>query len=264
MHLASIHVYPLKGARGIALPRADVRCGGLRHDRRFMLIDLDGRMLTQRSHPQLALVTTSLQGGALTIGVPGAAPIELPARPDGPRRTASIWKDHVDAIEVESEIVPLLAAHLGAPCALVFMPDDAERQVDLRFGAPGDRVGFADGYPLLLATFASLAELGARLDAPVPMDRFRPNLVVAGGEPFEEERYGRVRVGAVELRMPKRCARCEVTNVDQATAARGAEPLRTLATYRAMDNNVYFAQNLIPDGEGAVALGDAITYLDER
>jgi uncharacterized protein YcbX len=141
------------------------------------------------------------------------------------------------------------------------MPDDVVRPVEAPYGAPGDRVGFADAYPYLLATTASLAELNARLDVPVPMNRFRPNLVVEGGEAYEEERHPRVRIGALTFRMPKRCARCQVTTVVQATAAVSKEPLRTLASYRTEGNNVYFAQNLVPDGEGILAVGDEVDYL---
>jgi uncharacterized protein YcbX len=146
------------------------------------------------------------------------------------------------------------------------MPDDVVRQVDLEYARPGDRVGFADGYPLLVASLASLADVNARIQSrggdPVPMDRFRPNIVVEGALAWDEERHARVRIGAVLLRMPKRCSRCEVTLVDQATAEIGKEPLRTLASFRSESNKVYFAQNAVPDMEGKVAIGDPVTFLD--
>jgi uncharacterized protein YcbX len=261
VRLASIHVYPLKGARGIALDRSEVLRGGLRHDRRFMLVGADGAMITQREHPRLALVTTAIEHGALVLGAPSSSTVTVPREPTGPRRTARVWDDDVEAIVVEGLASELLATHLGIACSLVFMPPDGVRAVDPRYAAAGDRVGFADGFPVLLAASASLAELNARLQAPVPMDRFRPNLVVEGGEPFEEERHAHVRIGPLGFRMPKRCSRCSVTTVDQATAATGKEPLRTLATYRTVENKVYFAQNLIPDDEGVLELGDAVTYL---
>jgi uncharacterized protein YcbX len=270
VRLAELYVYPLKAARGIALDRVDVLAGGLRHDRRFMLLDARGEFITQRKHPRMALITTALVGNSLAIAVPGAqtAAIELPVR-EGPRRTVRIWNDDVEAVEVKSPVVEALSEHLGERCSLVFMPHDTVRPVEAPYGAPGDRVGFADAYPVLLATRASLADLNARLPASVPaaaMDRFRPNLVIEGGDPYEEEAYPRVRVGALTFRMPKRCSRCAVTTVDQQTAAVGKEPLRTLATYRTENNYVYFAQNLIPDaldGDRAVTLsvGDEVRYL---
>jgi uncharacterized protein len=260
MRLAEIHVYPLKGARGIALDRADVLAGGLRHDRRFMLLGKSGTFLTQREHPRLALVTTALRTSSLVIGVPGAE-VEVALQHDGPRRTVHVFKDETRAVEVAGEAAALLSSHLGEPCTLVFMPDDVVRPVDARYGAPGDRVGFADGYPLLLATRASLDDLNARLEVPVPMNRFRPNLVVDGGIAFDEDRHREVRVGTQVFRMPKGCGRCQVTTVDQATGSVGTEPLRTLAGYRTRSNKVYFAQNLIPNADGTIAVGDEVEYL---
>jgi uncharacterized protein YcbX len=261
MQLAEIHLYPVKGARGIALPRADVLAGGLRHDRRFMLVDEDGTFLTQREHPRLALVTTAIASDSLVIGAGDASAVVPLAPADGAPRRVRIWRDAVEAVEVEGDASALLSAFLGRRCALVFMPDQVVRPVDPRYASPGDRVGFADGYPVLLAARASLDELNGRLAAPVPMNRFRPNLVVAGGAAFDEDRHERAIVGELSFRMPKRCERCQVTTVDQATAEVGVEPLRTLAGYRKAANSVYFAQNLIPDGEGAVAVGDAVRYV---
>ena len=269
MRLAEIHVYPLKGARGIALDRADVLAGGLRHDRRFLLLGADGRFLTQREIPRLALVTTLIvphagRGSSLAIGTPGTAPVEIPLAPDladSPRRTVRIWSDDVEAIDIGGPVVERLSEHLGERCSLVFMPDDVVRRVEAPYGAPGDRVGFADAYPVLLATSASLDDLNMRLAERVPMNRFRPNLVVDGGAAYQEEEHARVRVGGISFRMPKRCSRCQVTTVDQATAAVGKEPLRTLASYRTENNKVYFAQNLIPDREGTIAVGDEVSYL---
>lgn len=258
--LAELHVYPLKGARGIALERADVLTGGLRHDRRFMLLGEDGLFLTQRTAPRLALVTTALSASSLTIGAPSGSSVEVSLSPDGPRRTVRCWDDDVEAVVVEGAAAELVSEHLGQRCTLVFMPADVMRPVEAPYGTPGDRVGFADAYPVLLATRASLADLNARLAEPVPMNRFRPNLVIEGGEAFEEERHTHVLIGSMTFRMPKRCSRCQVTVVDQSTAAVGKEPLRTLATYRTESNKVYFAQNLIPDGEATLAIGDDVTY----
>lgn len=266
MRLASLHVYPLKGARGISLERADALTGGLRHDRRFLLLDADGKFITQRSHPRLALVTTALSadGSSLAIGMPGGSATEVPlgaGAAGGPRRVVRIWDDDVEAVDVHGPVVEQLSEHLGARCSLVRMPEDVVRPVEAPYGTPGDRVGFADAYPYLLATTASLAELNARLKGPVPMNRFRPNLVIEGGAAYDEERHARVRIGALTFRMPKRCARCQVTTVDQATGAVGKEPLRTLASYRTEDNKVYFAQNLVPTGEGHLTVGDKVEYL---
>jgi uncharacterized protein YcbX len=270
MHLAELNVYPLKGARGIALDRAEVLRGGLRHDRRFMLLDAKGTFVTQRSHPTLALVVTELTDSELVLRTPKGDAARTPLRPDGERRAVRVWNDDVEAAVVLGPAAALLSEHLGETCSLVFMPDETVRPVEVPYGAPGDRVGFADAYPVLLATRASLAELNSRLSVAVPMNRFRPNFVLEGGDAWEEELHGSVRVGGLVFRMPKRCARCSVTVIDQATAQVGKEPLRTLASYRRentlsgvtkRDNKVYFAQNLIPNAEGSVAVGDEAVYL---
>ena len=267
LRLAEIHVYPLKGARGISLDRAEARIAGLRNDRRFLLLDANGTFLTQRSHPALALVTTAIDHGAssLTLGTPGGGTVAIPLSPEsagGARRVVRVWDDDVEAVDVHGPVVELLSDHLGGHFSLVFMPDDVVRPVEAPYGAPGDRVGFADAYPYLLATTASLADLNARVPEPVPMNRFRPNLVVEGGGAFDEDRHARVRIGGLTYRMPKRCARCQVTTVDQVTGVVGKEPLRTLASYRTTSNKVYFAQNLVPDAEGSLAVGDAVDYLE--
>ena len=265
MKLVELHVYPLKGARGIALERAEVLLGGLRHDRRFLLVDAKGGFVTQRTHPLLALVTTAIDGSSLVLGTPDGASVTLPLEPgqaNANRRTVPIWDDRVEAIDVPGGGSELLSAYLGESCSVVFMPADVVRPVEAPYSKPGDRVGFADAYPLLLAARASLADLNGRLEVKVPMNRFRPNVVVEGGSPFEEEQFARVRIGALTFRMPKRCSRCQVTTVDQQTAAVGKEPLRTLATFRREDKRVHFGQNTIPDAEGMLALGDDVTYSD--
>jgi uncharacterized protein len=275
VRLAEIHIYPLKGARGISLERADVLAGGLRHDRRFMVLAADGTSMTQRAHPRLALVATELGPSSLTLATPASAgagsggsvtiPLAVAVDSSAKRRMVHVTYDDVEAVEVPGAAAELLSDHFGERCTLVFMPDDVVRPVETPYGKAGDRVGFADAYPVLLATLASLADLNARLDEPVRMNRFRANLIIEGGSAFDEERYGRVRVGAVDFRMPKRCARCQVTVVDQETASVGKEPLRTLASYRKEANKVYFAQNLIPDVDGplrAIAVGDDVTYYE--
>lgn len=273
MRIAELWIYPLKGARGTSLAASDVLVGGLRHDRRFMLVDRDGVFLSQRSHPRLALVDPRVGSSAL----PQTLTITTPASPEGttvplvptegPHRRVRVWDDEVDALEVEGDASAMLSEHLQTECSLVFMPDDVVRQVDIDYARPGDRVGFADGFPVLLASLSSLAELNERLASaggPVPMNRFRPNLVVEGGEAFEEDRFQRALVGSLAFRMPKRCSRCQVTTVDQESAFVGKEPLRTLSQYRREGNKVYFAQNLVPDAEGTVRVGDEVRYLDAR
>jgi uncharacterized protein YcbX len=269
MRVASLHVYPVKGARGIALERAEVLTAGIRHDRRFMVLDAGGTIVTQREHPRMALVEVALGDGRMTLFAPGStARATVPLEPDGPLRRVRIWNDEVDAVDVSGEAAAFFSEHLAQRCSVVFMPYDVLRPVEEPYGRPEDRVGFADAYPLLVASLASLADLNARLEAtgssPVPMDRFRPSIVVEGGDPYAEDRATRMRIGSLVVRTPKRCSRCQVTTVDQKTAEKGKEPLKTLATYRAENDKVYFAVNAIPElgsAESAtIAVGDDVTY----
>ena len=260
-HLAEIHVYPLKSARGIRLDASTIDPTGLRHDRRWMIVTEEGRFVSQREEPRLALVVPTIEGDALRLSAPDVGDLRVPLEPDGSelgRRPVRIWQDEVRALDAGDEAAAWVAASLGAPHRLVHFPRSESRQVDPQFAREGDRVGFADGYAFLLASAASLADLNDRLDVPVPMDRFRPNLVVRGAAPFEEDGWREVRIGETRFRVVKPCARCVITTVDQRTAAVGREPLRTLAAFRRVGTKVIFGQNLIHEGGGTLREGDAL------
>jgi uncharacterized protein YcbX len=259
-----LHVYPVKGCRGIALGRAHVEARGIRHDRRWMFVDADGVFITQRTQHALALVDVTIEGNELALAAPskGAPTLRVPLRPEGgARRAVTVWNDSVEALDAGAEASRWITELLGEPSSLVHMPDESRRAVKPAYARAGDIVGFADAFPLLLATTASLDDLNARMDRPLPMNRFRPNVVVGGCAPWEEDAWTRVRVGALELRTPKACDRCVVTTIDQQTAERGVEPLRTMAKFRRRDNDVYFAVNAVPDEAGEIAVGDAVTVL---
>lgn len=268
MHVASLHVYPIKGARGVALERAEVLHGGLRHDRRFMVLDQRGAFVTQREHPRMALVQVTVDGDRLTVSSPAPSRASIPIAPEGYRRRVRVWRDEVEAIDVAGEGAAFFSDLLQQRCSLVFMPLDVIRPIEEPHGGPGDRVGFADAYPVLIASLASLADLNQRLlDAgaePVSMDRFRPNIVVQGGAPYAEDLSRTAHIGSLTFRTPKRCSRCQVTNVDPTTGEKGTEPLRTLASYRAEGNKTWFAMNAIPnldaDGSAFLAVGDRVRY----
>ena len=171
--------------------------------------------------------------------------------------SVTIWEDRCNAVTADPAAAEWFTGFLGTPCRLVRMPASTVRQVDLGWAVEGDRVGFADGFPFLLISQSSLDELNRRLDEPVPMDRFRPNVVVEGGEPFAEDGWAHVTMGEVGFRVVKPCARCVITTTDQLSGERGREPLRTLATYRRFGNKVLFGQNLIHNGTGVVRIGDS-------
>lgn len=260
--------YPVKSCRGIALERAVVEARGLQHDRRWMFVDASGRMITQRTQPRLARVDVVVTDDAIVLSAPDlvASPLRLPLEPTGgaPRRSVVIWRDTVDAVDAGEEARRWASALLGEPAAIVGMAGDVQRAVTPEYGRPGDVVSFADAFPLLLASSSSLEDLNARM-APspaLPIDRFRPNVVVGGFEPWAEDRWRALRVGGLPVRIVKPCDRCVVTTTDQRTAERGAEPLRTLATFRKKANDVLFAVNGVPDATGVVAVGDPVTPVD--
>ena len=261
--VSQLFVYPIKSVGGVALRESVLEPRGLRHDRRWMLVDEDGRFMSQRRTPRMALISTGMSAGRLLVDAPGMPGLSLSLRPEARRRIeVRVFADTTQGAPVDEEADRWFTRFLGVNSRLVYMPDDAVRAPDPRYAADGDRIGFADSFPSLLTTEASLADLNARLRDPVPMDRFRPNLVVAGCGPFAEDGWRRVRVGSVPFRVAKPCARCSVTMVDQSTGTRGQEPLRTLARYRRTDDGVIFGQNLIPDSPGTLRVGDAVLPFD--
>jgi uncharacterized protein len=258
MWLTSLHVYPLKSARGLSPAEWQAGERGFDGDRRFMVVGPEGHFWSQRTVPRLALIDALPEGDRLRLSAPGLS-LEVPLRPEGgePRRV-EVWGDEMDAWSLGVEPAHALAEFLGGACELVYLPDESRRQVDLEYAPPGLNVGFADGFPYLLTTTASLAEL-ARLGGDVPMDRFRPNLVIDGAAPFEEDGWHELTVGEVRFRVVKPCARCPIPNIDQKTGERGLEPTRTLAQHRKRDGKVYFGQNLIALTRGRLRVGDPVT-----
>jgi uncharacterized protein len=260
--LSGLFVYPVKGARGIALDRARATSLGIEHDRRFMIVDPDGEFLTQREHGRMALLETAIEGDALVLRAPGLGPLRLPLRPTGAAdRHVRVWGDRCHAVSLGVEAAAYLGDYLGARVELVYMPDDATRRVDEAHAHKGERVGFADAFPYLLTSEASLSDLNARLGDGVPMDRFRPNLVVRGAPPWAEDAWTAIGVRSVVFHALKPCSRCSVITVDQATGIAGKDPLATLATFRARSNRVYFGWNLVAESEGEMCVGDAVSLL---
>ncbi len=260
-----LYRYPIKSCAGIALTEARLEPRGIRHDRELMIVDAatDG-FLTQREAPRMALIAPQIADGALRAHAPGMAELILRIAEDGPTREVGIWRDPCMAVDQGGEAAAWLSAFLDRPCRLVRMVPEFVRPVDPTYAAPGDQVGFADGFPCLLIAEESLADLNTRLSEPLPMNRFRPNIVIAGGAPFGEDRVGRLRIGAVEFAAPKSCARCTITVVDQATGATGKEPLRTFATFRKVRRGVLFGQNLIHAGVGTIRVGDRVEALEAK
>lgn len=262
IEVGGLFVYPVKSCSGIALAEAEVTATGFALDRRFMVVGEDGGFLSQRSFPQLAQVRVSREDGGLRLEGPNLPTLQVPIeREPAPTVRVTVWRDVCPAVDEGQEAAEFFSRHLGCPARLVRLADDDARPVSGPAAQPGDRVGFADGYPFLLVSQASLDGLNRRLPLPVPMDRFRPNIVVDGCGPHAEDGWHHLRIGAIDFRVAKPCARCVVTTTDQRTGERGREPLRTLAEYRSEDGRVLFGQNLIHAGRGVVRVGDRVVVL---
>jgi uncharacterized protein len=258
-HLSALNIYPIKSARGIELQQSEVDEFGLRYDRRWMVVDQAGRFLSQRSHPRLALVVPSVQGGTLRLDAPGMSPLEtsLDPRPTVSTRVM-VWDDSCEASWLGEKAASWFSEFLGCVCSLVHMGDAIVRPADPALARQGSRGSFADGFPFLLLSEESLADLNRRLTEPLPMNRFRPNLVVSGGRPYQEDEWETMEIGGIRFRVVKPCGRCVVTTTDQSTGERGKEPLRTLATYRKRDGEVMFGQNVIHERPGRLRVGDSV------
>ena len=259
IRLTGLTIYPIKATRGIPLEESEVDQFGLRHDRRWMVVNPSGEFLSQRTHPRLALITSAIDGETLRITAPEMPPLEVPIRPkDAVRSRVVVWRDSCPAGWLGENAAGWFSEFLDCACSLVHMGESAVRPADPMFAPPGTRVSFADGFPFLLTSEESLADLNRRLAQPLPMNRFRPNLVVAGGEPYAEDEWQRIEIGGIPMRLLKPCGRCVVTTTDQATAERGKEPLRTLATYRNRGGEVMFGQNVAHGRPGHLRVGDSV------
>lgn len=260
--VSEINVYPVKSCRGIPLRRADLDRRGIRHDRRWMITGRDGGFLTQREHPRLSLIRTSIENDSIRLSSDGISPLLIPGEAAGADRvTVNIWKDTVSALSCGAEADEWISAHLQVPARIVYMPDNSLRPVNPRYALNKELTSFTDGFPLLLLSEASLADLNSRLESPVPMNRFRPNVVVTGCGGFAEDTWKTISIGPVRFRVAKPCSRCVITTVDQNKGVKGTEPLRTLSTYRNFGGDVNFGQNLIHQNPGTIRVGDEVAIL---
>jgi uncharacterized protein YcbX len=261
--VSSLIYYPIKACRGVEVDSSRIEPMGLEHDRRLMVVTPEGEFLTQREYPRLALVTPELLDGTLTLSAPAFDSIQLAVRSTGTPWLVNIWKSEgVHAIDQGDEAAGWFSDWLGTPVRLVHIADGYLRRVNEKYAiAPDDHTGFADGYPILLATEGSLHDLNSRLDRPVPMNRFRPNIVLKGCEAFAEDTWKRIRIGEVELAVVKPCARCVVTTIDKESLEQHKEPLKTLGKYRMHELGAIFGQNAIPVRAGRLRLGMSVEVL---
>ncbi|MEM7344248.1 MAG: MOSC N-terminal beta barrel domain-containing protein [Chloroflexota bacterium] len=262
-HISALYCYPIKSCAGHALEAAVMTPRGIKHDREFMIVDENGDFLTQREYPTMALVRPEVTDTTLTLNAPDMPTLSIDIQKTGTPHSVVVWRSTCDAIDQGNEVAIWLSTYFKTPCRLVRMGEQFVRHVNQDFAKrPDDQVSFADGYPFLLISEASLADLNKRLSTPLPMNRFRPNIVVTECLPFAEDYWEQIKLGDVGFDVVKACARCTITTVDQSTAETGKEPLKTLATYRNNpDKGVLFGQNLLQHRNGTLSVGDKVTII---
>lgn len=268
MELSEIWVYPVKSLGGIRLEEARVTDRGLELDRRWLLVDENGRFLTQREYPAMALFVPEIVGDFLRITHRNKnKSIEFILRPSfsvtQEKVSVTVWDDTIEAYEVSPETTNWFTELLGFPARLVYMPEESERKLDPDYAITGDEItSFSDAFPFLIIGQSSLDDLNERLEVKVPMNRFRPNFVFINGEAFEEDTWSQFKIGDISFVGVKHCARCVMTTVDQEKGiVSGKDPLKTLAKYRSSGNKVLFGENVIALGLGTVQEGNSVRVM---
>ncbi|TDK49968.1 MOSC domain-containing protein [Algoriphagus formosus] len=265
MVVQDIFIYPIKSLGGIRLDQAEVEEKGFKYDRRWMLIDSEGLFVSQRTYPKLALLGVELTFEGLLVYQKKRQydSILIPyTLAPGEEVSVVVWDDTMKARLLAEQYDQWFSEFLDKEVRLVIMPESTRRAVSPKYAVNAEAVSFADGMPYLLIGQESLEDLNRRLEQPVPMDRFRPNIVFSGGEAFKEDSLQKIQIGEVAFQIVKPCARCVMTTVNQNTAETSKEPLKTLASYRTVGNKVLFGQNMVALGEGVVRIGDKIEVLN--
>ncbi len=258
--VTGLMIYPVKSLAGIELQKSEVDNMGLKYDRRWMLVSPKGKFLSQRTMAQMALIKTEIDNGRLTLSMTGkGSHIVAETNNNSEIMDVLIWNDKLRVQMVGNESDEWLSDCLGVDCHLVYIADDVERQCDLEYAEEGQYTGFADGFPMLFISEESLDDLNQRLDQEVDMRRFRPNVVIAGCDPYAEDELKEFSIAGVAMNGVKPCSRCPMPMVDPDLGKRvGQEPIATLSKYRKWDNKVFFGMNVIQQQQGTIRVGDLL------
>lgn len=257
MQVSQIFIYPIKSLGGIELKQSLVTQRGLQHDRRYMLVDENGLFISQRTIHKMALFKLSLVDDGFNVQYENQF-VKVPFSITGITQKVTIWDDVVDAVIATDDLNNWFSLHLNKNVKLVYLHNQSVRPVNPKYANNNEQVSFADGYPLMMITEASLNLLNSKLKKPIGVDRFRPNLVLSGAEPHSEDELRNFKIGTAQFKVAKPCARCVVTTINQQTLQTGKEPLATLAKYRKVGDNVNFGVNVICLKEGDISVGDTV------
>lgn len=260
--ISGLSIYPVKSCREINQEVSRVEAFGLKHDRRWMVVDVNGVMLTQRKLAKMCLIQPELTENGLILKSSMMHNLDVKTPVTDNKVTVKVWADHCQAYDAGDDAANWLTHLLLTECRLVYFPEDEFRQVDLDYAQTGDKTAFSDGFPLLLISQASLDDLNQRLKTPITMNRFRPNIIIQGCQPFEEDSWKKIQIGELSFRVVKPCSRCVIPSINIETAEREHEPTKTLATYRKRDNKIYFGQNVIADNTGNIKVGMTVKVIE--
>lgn len=260
--VSGLSIYPVKSCREVNKKSTWVEDFGLKNDRRWMVVDDKGVMLTQRKIPHMCLIQPEIINSGIVLNAATMKSLTVVIPLLNKKISVKVWTDQCHAYDAGDEAANWLSDILSVKCRLVYFPNDEFRQVDLNYADKGDKTAFSDGFPLLLISQGSLDDLNQRLSSPVPMSRFRPNIVVKGCQPFAEDLWKKIQIGGITFRIVKPCSRCVIPGINIETAEKEAEPIKTLVSYRKRDNKVFFGQNVIANANGKIEVGMTVKIIE--
>jgi uncharacterized protein len=267
MQISQLFIYPVKSLSGIAKQSVEIVNTGFKHDRRWMLIDENNVFLSQRTHPQMALLQTAEGENGITVfhkqNPQEAITISFENNYDK-KLMVTVWDDTCVAAEVNKNLDDWFSDILHINCKLVYMPNDTKRLVDKRYALNDEITSFSDGYPILMIGQNALDNLNKKLTEALPIDRFRPNIVFTGGHAHIEDELAAFSIDEMNFLGVKPCSRCVMTTINQQTAQKAKEPLKTLATYRMKNNKIYFGQNVLQQQNGFISVGSEMKIIKQQ
>lgn len=255
--ISQLVIYPVKSLRGFSIKRLQLGEKGPNSDRRWMVVDLNGKFRTQRQHPRLCLIDTHLDNGILTLSAQGFEPCQVGMTP-GSAQQVRVWRDSVAAVDCGDEAAQWLTRFIGVGSRLVYMPSHGKRLVDQKYAKHNELLGFADAFPVLLTSETSLENFNSRLSVPIGMNRFRPNIVISGSPPYAEDEWQQIKIAGVNLTLAGPCSRCIMPSINPETAEKQMEIIDALKQHRRREGATYFGQNILYQECGKISVGDCV------
>lgn len=261
LSISELTIYPIKSARGISLDSMQLQTMGPECDRRWMVIDKNNTFITQRKVSKMSLINVELTQQGIRLSTDGMASCSVTKPNSGETFDSSVWGSDVQGLDCGDEVAIWLSDFLSKDCRLIYMPDDFNRAVNTDFASKQEQVGFADGFPLLITSQASLDDFNNKLDNKISMDRFRPNIVISGNQAYAEDQWQIIAIGDIEFSLVKPCSRCIMPSINPQTGVKEMAVNKALQTYRRRDRETFFGQNALYNRFGSISIGDEVTVL---